>query len=107
MKCQHVNDLMTGAEMAGKTKAMQQLNAEKPIAENVDMLTREAADLLDEISCPVIDLQPEDLSKRFSANFLPSLGPISANDLSPKQVLDAINSQFPKKWLKQIEIEWR
>ena len=58
-----------------------------------------ASKLIDYLTTPVIGLRPE--APAASQNFLPS------SDLSPKQVLECINSQFPKKWLKQIEIEWR
>jgi len=61
-----------------------------------------ASKLIDYLTTPVIGLQPE--APAASHHFLPSS---QANDLSPKQVLECINSQFPKKWLKQIEIEWR
>jgi len=112
MKCQHVNDLGGHAEMAGSARKMKLVTSEKPVAGNVDMLTKgrqlapdEFGHLLDYLTQPpMISLEPEERPRdSLSAPLIPTCN----RQLSLMELKEILNTQIPTKWRKQInEIVW-
>ena len=75
----------------------------KPISRQISPEELEASRLLDYLTTSVIDLEPEDRSKGYSANFRPSGSkPLEFGDMGPSTILDAVNRDLPEDWKKQI-----
>lgn len=60
---------------------------------------RDGRRLIEYLTIPIIDLRPEDLTKRFSRHFLPSQkGPLESKNMTASAVLDAVNRDLPETW---------